>query len=272
MTDVIIKGPNREEKISVWGGEIELLVKVAGSGPAIVYLHPAGPLVWDQFLDRLAENHTVYAPLLPGTTPGDPYAIYKVNNYEELILIYEEAIRKLNLDSPVVIGQSMGGMIACDLAAAYPSMFKRVVALAPAGMWREEYPVAIADLYRASPEELPAMLFNDPNSPGARTMMALPSDPEDIPGAIAYFVWGLGCSSKFIWPIPERGLKRRLHRIKAPSLILWGEQDKVMPAAYIEDFANGIKDCRTSVFENCGHVLQVDRLEETVSAVCDFIG
>ena len=271
MNEINIKGPEREEMVSVWGGEIDMQVKIAGNGPAVVYLHPAGPLYWDQFLDNLAENHTVYAPLLPGTTPGDPYAIHKVDTYEELILIYEETIRKLKPDNPVIIGQSMGGMIAADLAAAYPSMFSRLVAFAPAGMWREDAPVAISDLYRASPEELPGYLFKDPSIPAAQAMMALPEDPQHIPAAVAYFTWALGCSGKFLWPIPEHGLKKRLHRITTPTLILWGQDDKVMPKTYSEDFAMGINDCKVVEIEDCGHVLQIEKLNKTISEVNNFI-
>ena len=271
MLNKVVKDYEDQKKINVWNGELDVQVRIAGSGPAVIYLHPAGPLYWDEFLDRLAENHTVYAPLLPGTTPGDPYAIYKVDSYEELILIYEEVIRKLDLERSVLIGQSMGGMIAGDLAAAYPSMFSRLIMFAPTGLWREEAPVAISDLYRASPDELPGYLFHDPGSPAARAMMALPEDHEQIPGAVAYFTWALGCSAKFLWPIPERGLKRRLHRISVPTLILWGQQDRVVPVNYAKDFKAGIDDCKVVVFDDCGHVVQVDKLHETITEVMGFI-
>lgn len=65
----------REEIVRVGGGRVELRVQVRGSGPAIVSLHPAGGFAWDPFLEELAAERTVYAPLVPGTSPQDPDAI-----------------------------------------------------------------------------------------------------------------------------------------------------------------------------------------------------
>jgi len=269
QTNII--GPSRDELISIWNGEITVRVRIAGEGPAIVYFHPAGGLYWDEFLDALAENHTVYAPELPGTTPGDPYAIHKVASYNELLLMYEEVLRKLELNQPVGIGQSMGGMVTLDLAASYRNLFSKVVALAPTGLWREDAPIGIADLYAAPPEEVPDFLFNNPSLPSAQAMFAMPEDPEDIPAHIAQNVWALGCAGKFLWPIPDHGLNKRMHRICAPTLVLWGQQDQLLSPTYADEFAAGIPNCAVEVFEDCGHILQVDQLSQAVEQVGQFI-
>jgi pimeloyl-ACP methyl ester carboxylesterase len=272
MSDQVnIKGPAREELIGIWGGEIDMRVCIAGSGPPLLYFHPAGGLYWDEFLDRLAETHTVYAPELPGTTPGDPYAIHKVDNWTDLLLMYEELVRKLGLEQPVAIGQSMGGMTALDLAATFPALFARVVALAPTGLWREDAPVGIAELYAMPPDQVPAYIFHDPSTPAAGAMLALPEDPEEIPARVAQNVWALGCAGKFLWPIPDHGLRKRLHRISVPALILWGQQDRLVPPVYAQEFAEGISDCLSAVFENCGHIVQIEKLEETLEHVNNFV-
>jgi pimeloyl-ACP methyl ester carboxylesterase len=93
----------REEVRSVWNDELEIHVKVAGSGPPLVFLHAAGGLRWGEFLDRLSEQYTIYAPLLPGTHPSDPHAIHKVDTFADLLLMYEELIRALGVvGAPVV--------------------------------------------------------------------------------------------------------------------------------------------------------------------------
>lgn len=261
----------RDQIVTVWNGEINLRVLKAGSGPAVVYFHPAGGLYWDPFLDRLAESYTVYAPELPGTTPGDPYAIYKIDSYAELLLIFEEVINGLDVEQPVAIGQSMGGMIALDLAANYRGLFSRVIALAPTGLWRDDAPVGIADLYATPPEQVPAFLFDDPGIEAAQNMFSMPEDPEEIPMRVAQNVWALGCAGKFLWPIPDHGLGRRLFRIDAPTLILWGREDRVVPSVYAEDFAEGIPDCEVRTLDNCGHILQLEKLDEAAAEVSRFL-
>ena len=266
-----IKGPSRDEIISVWDGGINLRVRIAGSGPDVVYFHPAGGLYWDEFLDRLAEDYTVYAPELPGTTPGDPYVIHKIDSYTDLLLMYEEMIGKLKLDNPVAIGQSMGGMFALDLAATFTSLFRQVVALAPTGLWREDAPIGIADLYASPPADVPAFVFHDPSLPAAQAMFRPPEDPAEIPVFVAGKVWALGCAGKFLWPIPDHGLEKRLYRISVPTLILWGQQDRVVPSVYAEEFGSRIKDSTVSVFEECGHILQIEKLPETLEQVRNFL-
>lgn len=271
-TDIKIKGPDREETVSAWNGEIDMRVRIAGEGPSVVYFHPAGGLYWDEFLDNLSQSHTVYAPELPGTTPGDPYAIHKVDTYPDLLLVYEEVVRKLGLNGAIAIGQSMGGMIACDLAAYFPALFSRLVCLAPCGLWREDAPIGIADLYAAPPQDAPSYLFRDPSIPAAQAMFAMPEDPESIPAHVAQSVWSLGCAGKFLWPIPDHGLRSRLHRVCVPTMILWGKDDRLVPSVYADEFKSGIDNCETRVYEDCGHILQIEKLDRTLADVRDFIG
>ena len=70
----------RTQTVAIWNGRIDLRVQVQGSGPPLLYLHPAGGMSWDGFLHDLATDHTVYAPEFPGTTPGDPDAITKLDD------------------------------------------------------------------------------------------------------------------------------------------------------------------------------------------------
>ncbi|HMO67414.1 MAG TPA: alpha/beta hydrolase [Novosphingobium sp.] len=265
-------GPQRDETVSVWNDQIRMRVRIAGSGPPLVYFHPAAGLQWDAFLDALAQSHTVYAPELPGTTPGDPYAIYRIDAYSDLVLLYEEALRKLGVKGAVAVGQSMGGMIACDLAAVYPDIFTMLVCLAPVGLWRDDAPPAIAELYASSPDRIPGFVFHDPSSPAAQAMFALPSDPDQIPAAVSQAVWTLGCAGKFLWPFPEHGLRGRLHRIAVPTLVLWGRDDRLVPAVHAQDFQAGISDCSVRIYEDCGHVLQVEQLDRALDDVRAFIG
>jgi pimeloyl-ACP methyl ester carboxylesterase len=258
-----------ERTVSVWNGRLDLTVQVAGDGPPLLFLHPAAGLHWDPFLEHLAEHHTVYAPQIPGTTPGRPEAIGVVDDVGDLVLAYEELVRALGLDQPVAIGQSFGGMLACELAAHFPGLFSRLVLFAPIGLWLDDHPVA--NWVAAGPEELPALLFHDPDSEAARAALALPEDPDAAIAAIAALTWAIGCTAKFVWPIPDKGLGKRLHRITAPTLVIWGKQDALISSAYAEEFRKGIAGSRVEILDECGHIPQAEQPEQTVALVDAFL-
>ncbi len=212
-----------ERTIPVWGARLDMTVQVTGAGPPLVYLHAAGGMVWDAFLEQLSSEYTIYAPLVPGTVPGNKEAIGEVADLWDLVLVYEETIRALGLDRPPVVGQSFGGMLACELAAHSPELVGRLVLLDPIGLWLDEHPVA--NWVAAAPEQIPALLFHDPDGDVARAMFTPPDDPDAAVAAIVGVVWATGCTSKFVWPVPDKGLAKRIHRIVAPTLVIWGRQD-----------------------------------------------
>jgi pimeloyl-ACP methyl ester carboxylesterase len=259
----------RDEAVEVWNRRITMRVKVAGAGEPLLYLHAAAGLVWDPFLSRLAEHYTVYAPEFPGSSPGDPYAIHQIDELSDLVLAYEELVRKLGLARPVIVGPSFGGMLAAELAAAYPLLAERLILLDPVGIRRADLP--IANPYSAPAEALPRMLFHDPGSPAAQAMFALPDDPDQAAAITATMIWTLGCTGKFVWPVIDTGLRKRLHRIGAPTLIVWGRQDAIVPVGYADEFASLIPDAEVAVVEDCGHVPQVEQLEPTFEAVRRFL-
>jgi len=186
------------------------------------------------------------------------------------VLVYEEAIRALGLDRPAVIGQSFGGMLALELAASFPALFSRVIVLDPIGLWLDDHPVA--NWVAATPEEVAAMLFTDPGGEVARAAMALPDDPDEQVAAIATAAWAIGSTAKFVWPLPEKGLGKRLHRVEAPTLIVWGKDDKLISSVYAQEFGRRITDSRVEVLDDCGHVPQLEQPEKTLALVTDFLG
>jgi pimeloyl-ACP methyl ester carboxylesterase len=244
-----------QEAVDLWGGRLTMRVNVAGAGAALLYLHPAGGLAWDPFLSRLATRYTVYAPELPGTSAGDPYAIHAVDELSDLVLVYEELVRRLGL--------------AAELAALNPGITDKLVLLDPLGLWREDTP--IANPIAAAPHELPGMLFHDPAGAAARAFLEPPADPDAAAAATAAMVWALGCAGKFLWPVFDRGLRNRGHRITAATLIVWGEQDALIPAAYAAEFQALIPDSQVVLVPECGHIPHVEQLEHTSAAVSEFL-
>lgn len=258
-----------QRSVPVWNDRLQIKVKIAGAGAPLLYLHPAAGLVWDPFLSHLCESYTVYAPEFPGTSAGDPYAIHAVDHLGDVVLVYEEVVRGLGLTKPIVIGQSFGGMLAAELASTFPDLASKVVLLDPLGLYRDDLP--IANWLATSPLELPSLLFHDPDGPAATSMLAMPEDPDIAAAATAALVWALGCTAKFAFPIPDRGLRKRLHRLSAPVLLLWGRQDRLVPADYVEEWTTEVGDIKTLVLDNCGHIPQVEQLDQTLTAIEKFL-
>lgn len=270
MTNLTHSTPNTQT-VTLWNGQLKIHVRVAGSGPALLYLHPAGGLIWDSYLDALSKDFTVYAPEHPGTSAADPSAINKVDSWWDLMMIYEELARALALEKPAIVGQSYGGMMAAELAAMFPGLPGKLVLLDPIGLWRDDSPIPLVELCAASPEKLPGYLFHDPACEGAQRMFAPGPDPDQTIKAVSGMVWSLGCTGKFFWPIADYGLAKRLHRVKVPALIVWGRQDALVPVAYAEEFGRRIQGSSIKLIDRCGHIPQVEQMQDTLAATLKFL-
>jgi pimeloyl-ACP methyl ester carboxylesterase len=255
-------------KLGIWQGRIEAEVEIAGSGAPLVFLHGPWGLHGDRdFLDLLATGATVYAPKHPGTSRGDPDAVHQLDDWLDLVVYHGELLDRLGLEAPVVIGHSFGGMVACELAAAMAARVRKLVLIDPIGLWRDDLPVR--NWMIASDEERRRMLFDDPRGEPAQRFFDLPA--EDRIEAQVGFIWSQACTGKFVWPIPDRGLKKRIHRIAAPTLILWGSSDGVIAPAYAQEFAQRIANSRAVLIEHAGHLPHLEQAAETARLVRDFV-
>jgi pimeloyl-ACP methyl ester carboxylesterase len=163
----------------------------------------------------------------------------------------------------------MGGMLAAEVAAFDVHRAKKLVLVSPAGFWIDEVP--IPDLFAAQLTEIADLLFYDPKSPAAMLMTAIPEDFKALETMYVERVKRLATASKFLWPIPDRGLKKRAYRIKAPTLLLWGENDKLIPPAYAKEFSSRIKNTKLETIKKAGHMLMYEQQEQFVGAVRKFL-
>lgn len=262
-----------EISVPVGNDSLELRVKHAGEGSPIVFLGSfTGHGGWEPFLDDLAGKAAVYAIELPGMSPDDRLAIHKVDTYWDLLLLVEEAIDGLELERPALVGHSFGAMLAADLAAHFPQRFTKLVLAAPLGLWSDECPVRTTELIAAAPEAVPGLLFHDVSAPNVTAALALPQDADEAVTAIAAKVWAMACVAKFIWPIPDNGLAKRLHRVRADTLVMFGEEDRIVPVSYAELFGDALPSARIERLAGCGHVPQVERPDLVGSLLDTFFG
>lgn len=257
-------------QVRTWNDQITTRVQVAGDGPPVVFLHGATGLVWDEFLNGLARRFTVYAPEHPGTTPGDPHGIDPLDDLWDLVLAYDELFDALGLDAPAVVGHSFGGMVAAELAATLRRRVSKLVLINALGLWRDDAP--IPNFMVMTPNELVPLVVADQSSPVATALLA-PPDFESDAGqtALIQSTWSLACTGKFIWPLPDRGLRKRLHRVTAPTLVLWGHRDQLARSVYAEEFGRRIPGARVEVLENAAHLPHLEQPERTLELVTEFL-
>ena len=254
--------------ISLRGGDFEAEVLKDGGGPPLLYLHGAvGQKGWAPFLDALAQKFTVYAPYLPGYSKSN--GLDKLDDLTDLTLYQFELLDALGVSKAHVVGHFLGGMIAAEMAALSPSYVDRLVLAAPAGTWRDSEPVA--DLLAMTADELQDNLWSSASSSMSLSPADFEANSRLKTELSADRMQDLTAAGKFLWPIPDRGLKRRAYRIKAPTLILWGENDRIIPPVYAEDFSKLVAGSQVSILPNAGHLLMIERAEVFAGAVADFL-
>jgi pimeloyl-ACP methyl ester carboxylesterase len=261
----------QERTISVWQDRVRIRVLSKGRGPSLVFFHGPWGLTWDPFLDELARSFTVHAPEHPGTSPDAHDDVYHLDGLWDLVLCYEELMAALGITRAALVGHSFGGMVACELAAAYPDRAGRQALIAPLGFWRD--PDRIVNWMLLEPGELRRHIFADPECEAARLMFPR-SEAQDA-AAIASrvrLVWAMGATGKFIWPIPDKGLKKRIHRVEAPTLLVWGEGDRLVPPVYADEFAGRLRDARVQMVASTGHAPHLEQPAAVARAVRDFLG
>jgi pimeloyl-ACP methyl ester carboxylesterase len=257
-------GSPTEQIVETQSGRFKTRVLSAGSGAPVVFFHGGGGLWWDAFLDELSNRYRVVAPEHPGV--GESQGLEHLEDLWDLVLYYAELMDALGLPNASVIGHSFGGMVAAEVAATCAERVDKLVLLGPIGLWRDDHPVP--DISTIQPHQLPGLLFADPSSPVAAQ---LPSpDPLD-PEALFKASLAMAAFNQFIWPLPDKGLSRRLYRIKADTLIIWGAQDRLVSPAYGPDFAGAIRSAKLEIVEGAGHVPQLEQPDRVLSLVSSFL-
>lgn len=246
-------------------GRYQVRVYEGGSGPELLFLHGAGGLLPnDPFLARLATRYRVTAPLVPGyedSEGGD-----NLRTMLDFTLFGLDCMDAFGLEDPIVVGHSMGGMIAAEMAAVANRSITKVVLIGAAGLWLDDAP--IPDLFAKLPYELPELLFHDPAKHGA--LLSSGGDLND-PEFLTQFLVGnarrLGTAGKILFPIPDRGLAERLYRVRARTRIVWGAEDKLIPLVYGRKFASMIDGAELDVVPATGHMVPYEDTDAVIGAI-----
>jgi pimeloyl-ACP methyl ester carboxylesterase len=254
--------------VSLRDGLFTSAYQVGGSGPPLVFLHGAGmPAGVNPTMAKLADHFTVYAPIHPGWGET-PEEIDHIDDIIDFALYYQDFFDAVGIERPVVVGHSLGGMLAAEIAALCSPCISKLVLVAPVGLWRDDLP--IPDIFTMGPQQLAPIVWHDLESPAAKAMLTPPETPEAQAQALLARAQSMAAAGKFLWPIPDKGLKKRIHRISVPTLILWGESDQLAPAGYAHEFNQKIKHSQLQLIPAASHMVLVEQPAACAEAILSF--
>ena len=260
--------PTSSRLIDVAGGRSRIRVHEAGEGEPLLFLHGAGGLMRDdRLLAALAGRYRVYAPLLPGYE--DSSGEGRIRTMLDAVLLTYDVMDALGLSRPLVVGLSMGGMIAAEMAALAPNEIERLCLVSSAGLWLDKHPMP--DLFSFLPQEFPEYLFHDVEL--GRKLMAPGGDINDVKFLADFMVMNakrLGMAGKLLFPIPDRGLAERLYRIRARTLLIWGENDRLTPLPYAHAFREAIAGARLVTIPQAGHLVGHEKPDQVLAALANL--
>ena len=252
----------RLERRAVRQGLFEVPIRWAGAGRPLLYLHD----VWGQLdelstsgpLLPLAEEYLVLEPSHPGFDGAR--GLEQLDDPLDLAIFYLDLLDELRLDSPYLVGHGFGGMVAAEAASLAPQRVAKLVLIGANGLRLEESPAA--HLLDVSPQELK-------DRGRAEADEASLDGSDSLAGTRRRL--NLAAASKLLGGTPERGLEKRIHRLAAPTLLVWGDSDRIVPPSHARAFQERLAVSRLVVLPGAGHFPHLDQPEAFVEAVLEFL-
>ena len=241
---------------------VKTVVYTAGSGDPLVLFHGAGTADGFDFLEPLSDRFRVIAPYHPGWGESDDDPSY--TDLHDYVLHYLELFDVLGIDRFNLVGLSMGGHLAARFAIEHSKRLMKLILVSPAGLDVPEHPAL--DIIATPADQLLPMLVH-------RFDVLKKKLPEN-PGVdfIADRYRESTTYARLFWERPfDRKLPRYLHRIKVPTLLLWGEHDRVMPVQHLDVWRRLLPQAEAQVISGAGHIVQLDK-PETVETMARFLG
>lgn len=246
---------------------VRTAVRAVGAGKPILFLHGASTLEGFDALDALAPGFRVLGPSHPGMgLSGDDE---RIADMTDMLVHYLNLLDALDLpEKPHLVGFSMGGWMASELAGIAGERFDRVVLVAPAGLNDPAHPAT--DLGGLAPQDLPAHLahhvevalrhFPDGSDPDAAAAFGAAREREGRTVGRLVAAHGMG----------HPNLRRFLHRITNPALVVWGEEDRLLPASQAPLWIEALPDAEFLSVPEAGHFVLLEK-PATVGLIGEFL-
>ncbi|GJG86745.1 alpha/beta hydrolase [Gemmatimonadetes bacterium T265] len=241
------------------GALLHVTLDRKGEGRPLLLLHGgAGPASMRPLFGAL-ENFELILPTHPGFDGTERPAW--MDSVADLADCYVALLAELALQDVLLVGNSVGGWIAAEMAARQPPSLAGIIAVDTVGLQPTERTGPIVDPRSLPPEELAKRSFANP-------AMARPPSPEAAALRQANQQVLMAYAGEPYMHDPT--LSERLSRISVPSLVLWGSHDRVVTPEYGREFARQIPHARFQLIDDAGHLPQIERPEQTAQAIRDF--
>jgi pimeloyl-ACP methyl ester carboxylesterase len=237
-----------------------LKIKQDGDGPPLLFLHGAGGSSWNPMLKLLAKSYRVLAPEHPGfgRSPTPDWMM----SVGDLAFFYLDALEAMNLRNVHLVGHSLGGWTAAEIAIRSTQRLQSLTLMAPAGC-RSDVPFGDIFLWDAETATR-AQFFNQ--TLADERIKALPNADLDVvlqnKATVARLAWSPRLHN------PQLGYW--LHRIDVPTLLIWGRDDKIVPQACHETFMAEINGARLVTIPECGHALHTEQAQTCAQTISSF--
>jgi pimeloyl-ACP methyl ester carboxylesterase len=236
-------------------------VRRAGKGQTLLFLHGASgmPAILP-CLQKLAQRFDVVVPEHPGYGQSDEPEW--LENIHDMAYFYLDFLEKLDLKDMLLVGNSMGGWIALEIAVRSTARIRSMVVVSPAGV--KAPGVLPADTFLMSPEEQVRALVFDQKLADAR--LAEPMTPEALDTALK----NRHTTARLAWEprFHDPHLPKWLHRIKVPVTIVWGAEDRILPVKMSEELKKHIPHAKLEIMRDTGHLPHAERPDQFVEIVC----
>jgi pimeloyl-ACP methyl ester carboxylesterase len=234
-----------------------------GSGEPLLFLHGAsGAPVILPFMEKLAQRFDVLVPEHPGYGLSDEPEW--LDNIHDVAYFYLDFLRQLSLDRVTVVGSSMGGWMAMEMAIRDTSRIKSLVLVSPAGISAPH--VQPTDIFLLPPEEVVRRLFHDPKL--AEQRLAEPVTPESLDISLK----NRHTTARLAWEprLHDPHLAKWLHRIDVPVQLIWGEHDRILPVQYADTYRKLLPKAEIAIVKGAGHLPHAEKPEEFCDLVTRF--
>jgi pimeloyl-ACP methyl ester carboxylesterase len=256
--------PNYDEQtISVRGRKTRISRR--GTGAPLLFLHDSFCPVWLPIHDMLAAQFEVILPIHPGFA-GSEESFDEFEEMEDLIFHYLDLCATLGIDRPVLVGASFGGWIAAEWAMRYGATLKSLVLIDALGLRVDGAPAA--DVLSLDGPALRHALFGDANSAlASETIPDTPKAEEMVSTILAR-----RALARLAWQFPDNPrLRRYLHRVELPTMIVWGGRDGFVSPAHGQAFHEGIAGSQFETLANAGHLPHVEAADACADVMKTFL-
>jgi pimeloyl-ACP methyl ester carboxylesterase len=238
----------------------------AGAGAPLLYLHHLlGINGFEPALEQLSRHYDVIAPYAPGWGPAKD-DLPKIDPGPLDITLHQgDVLDALGVEAAHVVGISIGAWMAAELAAITPRRVRSLVLFNPLGLWLEQSQGE--DPFAQHPGFPSRILFSQPH---LREELLI--NGHDKMDAHVEELLNLRASAKFLWPITDTGVRRRLPRIKARTLVVTSEKDAIVPAAHGRAWQSAIAGAQLQTLAGAGHLAELEQPEAFAGVVRGFVG